>query len=225
LHSFTFTPTSSTATLVFTNTATTDSVNKDLWLSQASVMPTSEAVKLTATPLVLDLNGDGVQTVDLAHGVLFDVANTGVANHTAWVNSNDGLLVRDINQDGRINSGAVLLGQGTLLADGTHAANGFAALAQFDANHDGKIDAQDAVFKELKVWRDANGDGVSQTGELHSLADLGIVSFNLKATTGYAVENGNLHGLVSSFTTADGAVHALDDVWLQQATVAASQVL
>ncbi|RFO98454.1 hypothetical protein DIC66_00750 [Rhodoferax lacus] len=225
LHSFTFTPTSSTATLVFTNTATANTVNTDLALNQASVMLTSEAAKRAATPLVLDLNGDGVQTVDLAHGVLFDVANTGVARQSAWVSSGDGLLVRDTNQDGRIANGAELFGQGTLLANGTHAANGFAALAQFDANHDGKIDAQDAMFRELKVWRDANGDGVSQAGELHGLADMGIVSFNLKATTGYVAENGNLHGLVSSYTTADGAEHELADVWLQQATVAASHVL
>ena len=39
------------------------------------------------------------------------------------------------------------------------------------------------------------------------------------------MENGNLHGLMSSYTTADSAVHALADVWLQQAAVAASQVL
>jgi hypothetical protein len=166
--------------------------------------------------LILDLNGDGVQTTTVDHGVLFDIANTGALNQTAWANANDGLLVRDINHDGVINNGAELFGNGTLLADGSHAANGFGALAQFDSNHDGKIDAQDAVFQELKVWRDTNGDGVSQANELLSMQELGIVSFNLSATQGSVMENGNTLGMVSSYTTADGAVHDLADVWFQQ---------
>ncbi len=89
-------------------------------------------------------------------------------------------------------------------------------MAQFDANHDSKVDAQDAIFQELKVWRDANGDGVSQASELLSLQDLGIASFNLSAAQGIAVENGNTFGLVSSYTTTDGAVHELTDVWFAQ---------
>lgn len=225
LHSFTFTATSTTATLVFTNTDTSASSSTGVTLNRASIMTTDESARHAATPLVLDLNDDGVQTVALNQGVVFDVANTGTANQTAWVSKADGFLVRDINHDGIINNGAELFGQGTLLENGTHAANGFAALAQFDANHDGKIDAKDAVFKELLVWRDANGDGISQATELLSMQKLGIVSFNLDASTGYVVEHGNLHGLVSSYTTQDGVVHALTDVWLQQAVAPASHVL
>ena len=150
------------------------------------------------------------------HGVLFDVTNTNTVALTGWANANDALLVRDINLDGVINNGAELFGNGTLLADGSHAANGFAALAKFDANHDGKIDMHDAVFQELKVWRDANGDGVSKANELLSLQNLGIASFNLSATEGNAVENGNVHGLISSYSTTDGASHELADVWFQQ---------
>jgi len=144
------------------------------------------------------------------------VANNGVLGTTGWIAPGSGLLVRDINHDGVINNGAELFGNGTLLADGSHATDGFDALAQFDSNHDGKIDAQDAVFQELKVWRDANGDGISQANELLSLQDLGIASFKLSAAQGNAVENGNVHGLVSSYTTTDGVVHELADVWFQQ---------
>jgi hypothetical protein len=169
-----------------------------------------------STPLVLDLNGDGVHSVGLDHGVLFDVAHNGQLSVSAWVDPNDGLLVRDINQDGVINNGSELFGNGTLLANGSRAANGFDALAPFDANHDGKVDAQDAVFQELKVWRDANGDGVSQAEELLSMQDLGIASFKLTADASTSSDNGNLHGLVSSYTTADGLVHELADVWFQQ---------
>jgi hypothetical protein len=215
-YTFDFTASSNTATLVFTNTAVLNTVGTDVLLTQASVMTQDEKPRHAATPLVLDLNGDGVQTTTVDQGALFDVANTGALARTAWVNASDGLLVRDINHDGVINNGAELFGNGTLLAEGSHAANGFDALAQLDANHDGKIDAEDAVFAELKVWRDANGDGVSQATELHSLQDLGIASFNLSATANNTGDNGNLHGLVSSYTSTDGSVHELADVWFQQ---------
>jgi hypothetical protein len=214
-YSFNFTASSSTATLVFTNTGATPN-DSDLFLQQASVMTTSDAALYPATPLLLDLNGDGLKTVGLAQGVLFDVSNSGRLSHVGWTNANDGMLVRDLNQDGTINNGAELFGNGTLLADGSHAANGFDALAQFDDNHDGQIDAQDAVFQELQVWRDANGDGVSQGDELLDLQDLGIASFNLSAAQGNAVHNGNVYGLLSNYTTTDGAVHELTDVWFAQ---------
>jgi hypothetical protein len=216
LHSFNFTATSTTATVVFRNTFAASTSTTGFGLRQASVMTQDEVARHTATPLLLDLNGDGVQTVSVDNGVLFDIANTGTLARTGWANANDGLLVRDINHDGSINNGAELFGNGTLLADGSHAANGFAALAQFDSNQDEKIDVQDAVFQELKVWRDANGDGVSQPGELLGLKELGIASFNLNAATNTTGDNGNLHGLVSSYTTTDGAVHDLADVWFQQ---------
>jgi hypothetical protein len=215
-YKMTFTATSSTATLVFTNTFSADTVSSDIWLSQASVMATSEAARHAATPLLLDLNDDGVHSVGANQGVLFDVNNSGTLARVGWADAHDGILVRDIDHDGTIRNGSELFGNGTLLADGSHAANGFDALAQFDANHDGQIDAQDAVFQDLQVWRDANGDGVSQADELLSLQQLGIASFNLTAMANATGENGNQHGLLASYTTREGAVHELTDVWFQQ---------
>ena len=37
--------------------------------------------------------------------------------------------------------------------------SGFKALALYDTNRDGRIDAFDDVFKNLKLWQDRNGDG------------------------------------------------------------------
>ena len=183
-------------------------------------MTQDEASRRAQTPLLLDLNGDGVRSVGVDHGVLFDVNNQGQVALTGWASASDGMLVRDINRDGLINNGAELFGNGTLLANGSHAANGFDALAQFDANHDGKIDSQDVIFKELNVWRDANGDGVTQANELLSLQELGIASFNLSATSNSTGDNGNWHGLLSSYTTTNGAQHELVDVWFDSVSLA-----
>jgi hypothetical protein len=49
----------------------------------------------------------------------------------------------------------------------------------FDSNRDGVFDAQDAQFAEFKVWQDANQNGVSDAGEVRSLADVSIASINL----------------------------------------------
>jgi hypothetical protein len=123
------------------------------------------------------------------------------------------LLVLDRDGDGLITSGRELFGQATVQADGTVAANGYLALADFDTNHDGFIDAKDAGFNDLQVWQDANQDGVTQAGELHSLTSLGVVSLDLHASQTSADQNGNWIGLDSTYTTTDGATHAMADVW------------
>ncbi|MDZ7814228.1 MAG: hypothetical protein U5L74_14500 [Ideonella sp.] len=176
-------------------------------------------------PLVLDLDGNGVQTVGVDHGVRFDLKATGDTPTVGWTDGRDGLLVLDRNGNGRIDDGAELFGEGTTLANGLKAPDGFTALAEADDNGDGVINAQDAVFGQLQVWVDANIDGVTQAGELKGLAELGVVEFNLKATTGTEVQNGNLLGLLSDYTTADGQRHDLVDVWFAVAPEAAPAAL
>jgi hypothetical protein len=43
------------------------------------------------------------------------------------------------------------------------------------------LDAQDALFHEFGVWQDANGNGLSDEGELLSLAEWGIMSVLLNS--------------------------------------------
>lgn len=122
-------------------------------------------------PLALDLDNDGIETIAVAgfSGSLFDYNNDGIRTATGWVSADDGLLVRDLNGNGIIDNGSELFGDNTTLADGSKAAHGFAALAELDSNSDGKVDALDKAFNELKVWVDADSDGVSQASELHTL--------------------------------------------------------
>jgi hypothetical protein len=171
---------------------------------------------IAGTPLVLDLNGDGVSTTDAHSGVMFDLNGTGNVSRVGWAAATDGLLVMDRNGDGKINDGRELFGVATVTADGHRAGNGFAALAQEDTNHDGKFSAGDAHFDQVKVWVDANQNGITDAGELKSLADLGIVSMDLNAAKGTELDHGNLLGLVSNYTTNDGKSHELADVWFQK---------
>ena len=79
------------------------------------------------------------------------------------------------------------------------------------------FDAKDTLFDQVQVWVDANRDGVTDAGELRSLAQLGIASLDLKAEASDRVENGNLYGLVSRFTRTDGSQAELVDVWFENA--------
>jgi hypothetical protein len=168
---------------------------------------------LAASPIVLDLDGNGVSTTSAAHGVRFDLTATGHAGRVGWVAPADGLLAIDLDHDGRIADGSELFGVGTRLADGTHAANGYVAMAQYDDNHDGRLDAADAHFKDLRVWVDANHDGRTDAGELKTLDELHVASLDLHGLAGTQLQHGNLLGLTSSYTTSDGAQHAMADVW------------
>jgi hypothetical protein len=131
------------------------------------------------------------------------------------VDKHDGWLAIDLNGDGKINSGAELFGNHTQLANGTTASNGWAALGEMDSNHDGKIDAKDANFDKLRVWVDANGDGVTDAGELHTLAEVKVASINLNADNTITYQNGNALQGFSSYTATDGATHEMADAWLQ----------
>ncbi|MBQ0937572.1 cadherin-like domain-containing protein [Ideonella paludis] len=171
------------------------------------------AQKDYVSPLMLDMNGDGIQTVNVEHGVAFDLMGQGQKERTGWTDGKDGFLVMDRNGDGQINDGTELFGNGTRTAEGKQAKDGFAALADLDSNGDGHITAADAEFANLQVWVDGNGDGQTQAGELVHLADVGIVSLNLQAQQTEVLQKGNIIGLMSSFTKADGSSHELADVW------------
>jgi hypothetical protein len=175
----------------------------------------------TKSPLILDLNGDGVKTLNKTAGKHFDHAGDGFAERTGWVDKDDGLLVRDLNGDGKITSGRELFGNHTLLKNGINAgkqaANGFEALKDLDSNADGLVDDKDAGFASLRVWKDTNGNGLTDTGELLSLAQAGVKSLKVAYTdAGSSAEadaQGNQHQQLGAFTQTDGSTQNMHDVW------------
>ncbi|MBM3210809.1 hypothetical protein FJZ33_01215, partial [Candidatus Poribacteria bacterium] len=170
-------------------------------------------------PLILDLDGDGVETFHVNDGAYFDHDGNGFAERTGWAGSDDGLLVWDRNGDGVINNGRELFGDQTILKTGARATNGFQALAEWDDNVDGKIDFSDSVWSNLKVWQDFDGDGYSSGDELYALNDLGITALN----TGYASVNitdpsGNIQTLAGTFKKADGIIGQMNNYALRRDT-------
>ena len=170
-------------------------------------------------PLVFDLGGDGITTVSLEESnAFFDLDNNGFAEKTSWVGVKEGLLAYDKNGDGVINGGNELFGDRTLMKDGkTLASSGFAALTEYDDNKDGKIDSNDVIYALLRIWQDADGDGIASAGELRRLVDLGIVYIGLSySNTGVTDSTNNIQVRTGTFTLADGSSRTVGEYLLNR---------
>lgn len=131
------------------------------------------------TPLVIDLDGSDIETTVLEEGVLFDMDADGHNDKTAWIKSGSGFLVWDKNQDGIVNDGSEMFGEGMSKTNGGKYENGVAALAELDSNHDHIFDKQDENWGRLQIWHDKNENGLTESGELSELADWHIEAISL----------------------------------------------
>jgi hypothetical protein len=136
-------------------------------------------VNQNVAPIVIDLNHDGA----LHYGkVVMDVNGDGLLDATRWAGAQDGVLVWDKYRDGQVHDHtqyAFAQYDTSAAAQGRKATDLSGLAAKFDTNHDSVFDAQDALFADFTVWQDANQNGVSDAGEVRSLAELGLASFNL----------------------------------------------
>lgn len=170
----------------------------------------------TISPLVLDLDGNGARSLSLSRGLYFDHDGNGFAERTGWVDSGDGLLVRDLDGNGRISSGAELFGNATRLSSGRLAANGFEALRDLDGNGDGQVDAADAGWRSLRIWVDRNSDAFSDPGELYRPEQLEVRSLLLTYREADSLDSeGNRHRQIGAYQRSDGIRRDLTDIWFQ----------
>ncbi len=175
-------------------------MSKDVIDTGASIMPL-----VWRGLLALDLYGDGIEIRAADGQVLFDHNGDGVRIDTGWLGPDDGWLALDRNGNGTIDNGGELFGVDTVKADGTKATDGFDALRDLDSNNDGVFDSKDNRFAEVRIWRDLNQDGVSQSkagvvntdlmarpalmkgpDELNVLDDYDITSLGLNGLAGRA---------------------------------------
>ena len=167
------------------------------------------------TPIILDLDNDGIETLSLETGVKFDIDSDGDVDLTGWVGPDDGLLVRDINQDGIINDASELFGDSTIKNDGSKASDGYEALKELDTNSDGVINSLDENFDELKIWKDTNSDGKTDEGELLSLEEANVSELSLQTISSNETSNGNIIGLKSTYIDNEGNEKEAADVWFE----------
>lgn len=176
-------------------------------------------------PIIIDLDGNGIEVSGA--GANFDWDDDGYREFGAWVGSNDGLLVYDIGNDGKITQAKEIA---LSLLTGNASDTDLQALrdnrqvnsdqSKVTANHNGVnfsleiLDSRDSGWNQMKVWQDADRDGVVDSGELKTLSQLKITSIYLgyddnsafsKTDDDVAVGLATLHGL-GSYTRdrADG---------------------
>ena len=130
------------------------------------------------SPIVIDVDNSGFSMTDAAGGVVFDMLKDGVPLGLSWTTagSTNALLVLDRNANGTIDNGEELFGDITP-QPASSTPNGFVALAEFDrpanfGNGNRKLDSQDAIFSQLRLWQDTNHNGYSESSELRPLAGL-----------------------------------------------------
>ena len=161
---------------------------------------------LLGDPIVLDLDGDGIELTSLASSnVRFDLDGDGLQERVGWVSAQDGLLIHDLNGNGIVDDVGELFGSANV--------DGYDELKLLDSNSDNKITSLDSEFGNLKVWRDINQDGVSTSDEMFTLAQVGISRFNLTYTQLNSNVGGNVTARKGSYTRIDNTTREMASVW------------
>lgn len=114
--------------------------------------------------------------------VKFDLNGDGAEEVWPWVKHSTGILVWNEDGKGEITSGRQLFGSVTwwlFFNDGYH------ALDCLDDNRDSDLSGDE--LKGISVWFDTNSNGKSESEEIKSLEELGIISISTKSTS---TENG-----------------------------------
>lgn len=138
------------------------------------------------SPLILDLENDGVLTASLTYSVEFDINGDSRLERIGWTAwySAEAFLWIDLNGNHVVDDGRELFGDSMLLPTGEFAENGFDALAVYDleefgGNGDGAITSSDLIWRDLRLWIDRNHNGTSERPEISTLDHRRIAGISL----------------------------------------------
>jgi len=174
-----------------------------------------EKMARAITPIVVPL-GSRLAVADLVDRsavVAFDADGSGLRRSWTWITPDAGWLVFDSRQTRQVQSGLQLFGSVTfwLFWD-----DGYQALRALDDDGDGRLLGRELAG--LAIWRDANGNGVSEPGEVGPLAAWNIVELSCDAAGPGPDEDPKL---VTAFSPAgvrfaDGTTRPTYDIVLQR---------
>lgn len=217
---------------ISSNKAASDAYTKNngympvLWARYADNPAAVEAADANCdekeSPLVVHVSKhDRPKAIELsskAEGVFFDLlgaANAHKPVRISWFTNDEYYMLALPNKNQMVQGIDELFGNFTTGPDGKFAANGYAALAKYDANHDGKIDKKDPVFNQLRLWQDTNRDGIGQAGELESLVKFDVDYIDLDYSTKFAETDqwGNQTLMKSVVRYNSGAMDLIFDLW------------
>lgn len=165
------------------------------------------------TPIVIPLL-DRVEPgnlLDQSADVRFDADGTGLQKHWTWISSDAGWLVFDPRKTGKITSALQMFGSVTFWM---FWGNGYEALRSLDNNGDGTLTGEE--LRGLAVWRDINRNGVSDNGEVRTLADWGIIAVSCQYVSELAAPN-RIAWSPLGVTFRDGSTRPTYDVVLRPA--------
>lgn len=129
-------------------------------------------------PIILDLDGDGIELVDVTNSnIFFDMNGDGYRNRTSWVGKDDGILAIDLGNDGKVTDFREIV----MTTYDDNARTDLEGLRAFDTNGDGVFSANDKHWNKFGVWQDKNQNGITDDGEFSHLDDFGLKSISLSS--------------------------------------------
>jgi VCBS repeat-containing protein len=166
----------------------------------------------TLPPVVFDLNGDN--HIDLLSvqnsNARFDLNGSGHTEKIAWVGPNDGILVYDYQQDGKVTN----LNEISFTSYLSGATTDLEGLKAFDANQNNQLDPGDANWDLFNIWQDKNGNGIVELNEMSDLSSHEVVSLSLVSDNQAQMIEGSLVTGYAKYETANGESHIAADVKL-----------
>lgn len=170
-----------------------------------------------SSPLMIDTDNTGIDLTAPLSGAKFDIDADGILDQISWPRKpSTMLLVLDLNKNGKIDNGHELFGASVISNSGQRFRDGFEALAQYDSNADQRIDHEDAIFSQLRLWSDENGNALSEPSELLPLKALSMDSIDLNFQEAEERDHWANATKYRSVVNQEGSLRMITGIWLRR---------